>query len=41
MIATSQVISLGTGFSTLAFLGARQLLETSMEIFDLPPIVIG
>ena len=27
--------------STLTFLRARQLLETSIEVLDLPPIVIG
>ncbi len=40
VITTGQMISLGSGASALAFLATGQLLESSMQFFDLPAHVI-
>ena len=40
MITTSQMITLGTSFATLALGTAGQLFEFAMKFFDLPAHVI-
>lgn len=36
MVATAKMVTLGTGFATLAFFGASQLLEFAVQLLDVP-----